>query len=526
MAVVFAEAGCPVDRATAERIVTLTGGLPLYVHNAAILTRTHYDRDALRLCTALSTRRHSTPTVQDLILKEVFDSLDPKARTIAFLLGFAEIPVAPEELERLADATGLGAADCARGLRTLAASSITQRTGRGLITVHDATRSLTQEYGPSTDVQRTVELALSSVLRHSLVSGNAPIGRLAKWALLLARTDQTEQLLELASHDYFFEQSFSGDLKPTLQAVAADEDATPINRFDALNALAILALAANEEQTHARLMDDLTTLVAAHPASWGLREKSVLATQQMIHHTLAGDLIAMNASYLSARAETPEGSLAMRILRYTQAQCFFFAGHYEQADILALDVAEAYFAHLGLTPDVVFGAGLDELSDRLERNQAELDDCKRLADCLALLVRCKRELEQPHGLAAMHAMKFYNLARAWRSFVTMGQEVADDFVEIGDLQQALQLLEQTLLPLSQEYALADLTIGLRSQRAVIIAHTGDYSAARAELDNLRHYDVPPQQAREIENQRALIESLAAQPSRPAPRTQAFIEGIP
>ncbi|WP_405639899.1 hypothetical protein [Streptomyces uncialis] len=218
----------------------------------------------------------------------------------------------------------------------------------------------------------------------------------------------------------------------------------------------------------------------------------------------------MNATYLATRSETAENSLARRILRYTQAQCFCIASRYEQASILAMDVAEAYFDHLELKPGDIVGVGVEELSDRWEQQGLDLDDCKRLADCLALTVRCKRQLDEHHGLAALHAMKFYHLAGAWRSVVTIGREVVDDFVEIGDLQQALQLLERTLLPLVQLHALDELVIGLRSQRAVVIAHTGDYTAARSELDILQRYDVPPQQAREIENQRALIEHLTTQ----------------
>ncbi|WP_406341297.1 AAA family ATPase [Streptomyces sp. NBC_01578] len=503
---VFADAECPVDRPTAERLVTLTGGLPLYVCHAAALTRTHYDHDAASLCTELSQRCHSVPSVQDLILEEVFASLDPTARTVAFLLAMAEVPLTDQELRRLAHAAELSGPACSRGTRTLTAFAITQRTGR-LLTLHDAARSLATEYGPAGS-HLTIEHALSGILRESIEGGSAPVGRLAKWAMLLARTDQTEQLLELASHDLFFEQSFSADLAPILTAVATDKDAAPVSRFDALNALALLAYAADETTDHGRLVDDLAALAAAHSARWGTRERLVLATHRMIQHASTGDLGAMNTTYLATRSETAENSVARRILRYTQAQCFFIAGRYEQSDILAMDVAEAYLDHLGLKPEDVLGVGVDELGARLGQQGTDLDDCKRLADCLALTVRCKRELDEHHGLAALHAMKFFHLAGAWRSVVTIGQEVVDDFVEIGDLQQALQLLEQTLLPLVQQHALDDLVIGLRSQRAVVIAHTGDYAAARAELDTLQRYDVPLQQAQEIENQRALIEHLA------------------
>ncbi|MFI1191263.1 hypothetical protein [Streptomyces californicus] len=89
-----------------------------------------------------------------------------------------------------------------RGLRTLVGLGILQRTGDGLTTLHDATRALSVDYTPHhTDTQHQLDLALSGILYDSLTTP----GRLARWARLLARIEQTDQLLSLASHDYFFD---------------------------------------------------------------------------------------------------------------------------------------------------------------------------------------------------------------------------------------------------------------------------------------------------------------------------------
>ncbi|MEW1698365.1 hypothetical protein [Streptomyces sp. NPDC091278] len=507
VASVFADADCPVDRPTAERLVGLTGGLPLYVRNAARLTRTHHDGDAARFCTALSARAHTAPTVQDLILAEVFDALDGTARTTAYLLATAEVPLTDEEVQRLAHAAGLGGPAPARAMRSLTSYSLVQRTGT-TTTLHDAVRSLATEYAPD-GVDRPVEEALRDLLAPTAGGGGTTLPRLARWMTTLPRTGRTEELLRFTTHDFFFEQSFAAGLAPTLRAVASDERAAPMDRFDSLNALAILAQEADERDVHGRLVDDLDALVAAHPEAWGTRERSVLATQRMARYAHTGDLASMNAAYLTARAENADGSLGSRVLRFNQARCFFLAGRHEQADLLALDLAEASYAALGLTPEDVLGAGPEELRVLLGEETTRLDDFKRLADCLALVVRCRRELGTSHGLAAMHALKFYHLAQAWRPMVGMGQEVADDFVGIGDLRASLDLLEQTLLPLVERYRLDDLVVGVRSQRAVVIAHTGDHATALAELDVLQRYDVPPGQAEELAHQRALVLRLAA-----------------
>ncbi|MFJ4910092.1 hypothetical protein ACIQCR_32375 [Streptomyces sp. NPDC093249] len=513
VAQVLADAGAPADAATVTRLMTLTGGLPLYVRNAALLAQNHYAHDTARMCQALTDRQHTAPTAQDLILEEIFEGLAPQAQTTASLLALAEVPLTEDELSRLARDVGLGPRDCARGLRTLAGLGILQRTGDGLTTLHDATRAFAADYTPHhPDAQHQIDLALSGILYDSLTTP----GRLARWARLLVRTEQTDQLLPLASHDYFFDQPFAVDLKPTLQMVADDLTARPIDRFDALNALATLALDADDAAAHKQCTSELTALADIHREDWGVRETVVLAGHQMHQYAYDRDTKALNAAYLAARAALPKNSAARRILRYNQAKGLYEAERYVQADTIALNLVETYVAHLGLEADDIVGASVEQVAARLSGADTDLDDCKRLADCLALRARCRRQLDQPFGLAALHALKFYQLAQEWRHFIIIGQDVVDDFVELGDLRQAMELLDGALLPAAQRQALADLLLAVRAQRAVVLAHTGDFATARTEIDSLLRYQMPPRQTQEINNQRDLIEQLA-RIERPGPR---------
>ncbi|MFD7127316.1 AAA family ATPase [Streptomyces anulatus] len=513
VAQVLADAGASADAATVTRLMTLTGGLPLYVRNAALLAQNHYAHDTARMCQALTDRQHTAPTAQDLILEETFEGLAPQAQITASLLALAEVPLSENELSRLARDAGLGPRDCARGLRTLAGLGILQRTGDGLTTLHDATRALSADYTPHhTDTQHQLDLALSGILCDSLTTP----GRLARWARLLARTEQTDQLLPLASHDYFFEQPFAVDLKPTLQMVADDLTARPIDRFDALNALATLALDADDAAAHKQCTSELTALADTHREDWGIRETVVLAGHQMHQYAYDCDTKALNAAYLAARAVLPKNSAARRILRYNQAKGLYEAKRYAQADTIALNLVETYMAHLGLEADDIVGASVEQVAARLSGADTDLDDCKRLADCLALRARSRRQLDQPFGLAALHALKFYQLAQAWRHFIIIGQDIVDDFVELGDLRQATELLDGALLPAAQRQALADLLLAVRAQRAVVLAHTGDFATAHTEIDSLLRYHLPPRQTQEINNQKDLIEQLA-RIERPGPR---------
>ncbi|MFF7879094.1 hypothetical protein ACFZDM_33275 [Streptomyces californicus] len=298
--------------------------------------------------------------------------------------------------------------------------------------------------------------------------------------------------------------------------MADDLTARPIDRFDALNALATLALDADDAAAHKQCTSELTALADTHREDWGIRETVVLAGHQMHQYAYDCDTKALNAAYLAARAVLPKNSAARRILRYNQAKGLYEAKRYAQADTIALNLVETYMAHLGLEADDIVGASVEQVAARLSGADTDLDDCKRLADCLALRARSRRQLDQPFGLAALHALKFYQLAQAWRHFIITGQDVVDDFVELGDLRQATEVLDGALLPAAQRQALADLLLAVRAQRAVVLAHTGDFATAHTEIDSLLRYQLPPRQRQEINNQKDLIEQLA-RIERPGPR---------
>jgi hypothetical protein len=129
-----------------------------------------------------------------------------------------------------------------------------------------------------------------------------------------------------------------------------------------------------------------------------------------------------------------------------------------------------------------------------------------------------QKLGQSSGLARVHAMKLYAMAGASRSAVQIGQEVVDEFIEHGLIEEARQLVERDLLPAVRHYGLVDLLVPIRGQYAVVLAWQGNAAAARVEMAAIEAYDTSPQRRREIQNQRTLIEEIAAGRLRLPPRT--------
>ncbi|MBW4332114.1 SEC-C domain-containing protein [Stakelama sp. CBK3Z-3] len=91
------------------------------------------------------------------------------------------------------------------------------------------------------------------------------------------------------------------------------------------------------------------------------------------------------------------------------------------------------------------------------------------------------------GLARIHAMKFYELARTPQSMVRVGQDLVDELVWIHDFQGARDVLEKTVFPTIQSMGLLSEVLPARALYAVVLAYCGDHDAADAELQRILPY---------------------------------------
>jgi tetratricopeptide (TPR) repeat protein len=501
-----------VDYGTAQRVLALTAGLPLYVLNSAQLTRTAYAGNGAAFCDAVQAQTHTAATAQERILQEVFGLLEPRERAVAAILAIAEVPLTAAELQPLAEAAGHRGPQALRAVRGLAAQGLTQDFADGRVTLHDAVRPVAVAAADdlTDDVAQGVREDLLKMLegRH----GHAQFSR---WMRLLTETGRVERLLDLASEEGFYEAGFPREIRPAVAEAAEDPARDTATRFEAHNTLATWAYYDDDWEACARHVSAMERLAAA--GGIGPRERTVLATRQFIVYGHARDVRRLTEAFTSGLPQVVPGSAEERALRYSFAQGLYHAGEFARADVVASQVADAYRAYLGLSLAELNGptAGLQE---RMHASDSP-DDFKRLADGYSLSVKARRRqgiVSGPRTVAAVPATKLYLITGAWRQAVDSGQEVVDILLNTGQVQQALNILERQLLPVAQEYNLPDLMIGLRSHHAIALAHAGDATAALAEIDSLSGYEPTPDQAADIRRQRALIEALAA---RQPPRTR-------
>jgi hypothetical protein len=172
-----------------------------------------------------------------------------------------------------------------------------------------------------------------------------------------------------------------------------------------------------------------------------------------------------------------------------------------------------YFAVLGISPADIFMKNVDKIFPLLRKHRDNTDDLKHLADCMDLCAKALNRDGRDSGMLRIHAMKFYEMARAFDSQFRAGQELVDEFVGRHDYIGARSIFEQVLLPFISKIKLAARVIPIRSQYAVVLAYCGDFAAADAEMARLAPYEagLTTEGQTELQMQRRLIARLRVMP---------------
>lgn len=504
----FAAEGCRTDYATAQRVITLTGGLPLYVGQAAVLARSQYGADVAEFCDAFGEGTHAMLTAQERILERAFAGLGETATALAGLLALAEVPLKQDELQLLAADMGLASRSVnGRALRELVGPGLTQSFGDGHLKLHDAARPVAPQVLEGLD-EETADRVQRTLCQ--IVEGDWDPARRSRWMRLLGSTGQIGVLIALTEEEGFFERDYPREVRTDLADTARDPASDPALRLDAHNALAAWAFNERDMEALASHVHAMETIHRAGHPDFGPREAVLVASRQFRLYGPAGALTQLRRAFAEAQAQTPAPSRFGRGLRYEYAGALWEVGEYLEAGKLAAGLTDTYMDHLGLTPPDIL-LPVEVLHERCV-SHATPDDFKRLADCFGLLVKVARKLgRMDFEPWALWAFKLYNASGATRSAIDSGQDLAD--VECWtNPAGALKQLD-SLLRAAQENNLLDMIVGIRSQRAFVLALAGDVPGARAEMEALARYDLTPSEIDDIRHQSQLIEEIA----NPSPR---------
>ena len=257
--------GCHGDAADCQRLIDLTGGLPLFVLNAISVAKSDYDGSLKRLCADLARSAHTREIAQDLILGRVFDRLPAAVADVAELLSLGDAPLSREEVRfYVAAAGGPDRAVFDRALRHLVSQGLLQVFASDRIKLHDAARAVGKGrlllHGA--EGLKARQEALRAVVQKSLIEGWHP-AKLSLFLRLSGEVGRLDVLVEMATEELFHEMGVWPEIEAYLEHGAQDETVPPDQRIKALDGLAFADIKAGSDRA-ASWLDQMDALVTAH----------------------------------------------------------------------------------------------------------------------------------------------------------------------------------------------------------------------------------------------------------------------
>lgn len=511
-----ASLGCRGDFSDYERLLKLTGGLPLYVQNALKIAADSYEGVVARVCAALEERTHIVETAQELILADVFDSFnDPERRAVA-ALSLSDVPLTQSEasivLKRAFDLEPKTAAAAFRRLRT---SGTIQIFGVDRFKIHDAMRPLGRTYLSDSGREhlQNAREAIRDLLMKALPNEHDR-QRVFLLLKMFVALGNVKPLVEMATDEIFHELGYMDEITDFLGKAAASEEIAAEDRFWALDGLVFAHFKGGDDINIQNKLDRMDELVRQY--SLGLSERLAVGMKRMVFAARAKDVATVKKTMNELSRMLPQTPQHLRVAKYNYAHALYELGMMDECVTSTLDLISEYYDLLGLTLGDVMGKNPDKIFPLLKGEQSHTDDIKHLADSLDLQSKAIKATGRYPGLGPIHAMKFYSMADSLDSFVRVGQELVDDFVERNDYAGARDVIERNLMPTIMGMKLAGRIIPVRSQYAVVLAYCGAFAEAEAEMARLTPYesglDAPGQ--RQLRDQRALIAHLKVNPPPP------------
>lgn len=481
---VLADRHCSAEPMLSERIRQLTGGLPLFVQDAARLTEAYYRGDTEKFCIAMESLTNAEVTGQQSILSEVYTRLSSSSAAAASLLVIADVPISVDEAVSVVE-LGLGIAkDQAYGfIRELTSWGVVQVLRDQRMALHDSFRTIAREGQQSLAAQQLTAAKKQLVELLKADFSPARTARLRLLSRLLPEIGQTKALIDLSSSlsEYFHEYGFAEEFRAILADVVKSESLSPEERFWAADTLVFWSLQAhdlNGIDSWLDVMESCLPLIDDNST-----EQFALLMKKMLLAAARGRPSRVEQYYLQAKSTSGITPQKLRILNYNYANCLFQLEDYEAAEARLFKLIEEYYGVLGIeVNDVLFKKAI-EVVPKLSA-ESSIDDAKHLADALDLTAQVLNAQGKASHLCRIHSCKFYAIADAISSAVRVGQDFVDESLSRNDIVSAREMFETMLLPLIRERKMLGRWVDVHSQYAVVLAYDGEVRQAQTLMNSL------------------------------------------
>lgn len=507
----FSAKNCMIDPANSNQIKNITGGLPLFVRNAAYITKERYNGNVEKFCKDIESLTHLERTSQEVILQRVLNDLSEQAKDVTGILSLSDISLTSEEAKFLLNKTlKTNLATIPSTFRELVEKGVLQLHVERKLFLHEAFRLIAAEHRGLMS-KEVVDSAKSELKRLVAPSegDKLDVARLAFYLKLLHEVGETKTFVDLVTNDaeFFDELGLRHQIISILEQFLSSDQISAIDQFWVLDVLAFWDLQEGNLKSAKNKVSQMESLLKS--TDIGEHERSTYYMKLMILHSKEGDFGSVIRLFQKAIDCVSEPKFT-RIFRYNFALALFFLEDYSKAEKEAFQLSMEYYEILGLNPEDVFAKNIPEIMEKLNDIAKHQIDIKHLADSLDLYGRSRIAQKKDYGLARIHAHKFYAISNSFKSAVKVGQDVVDDYLEyLGDPNSARSFIEKSLLPLISDLKLLGYVIPVRSQYAVVLSYCGAFAEAKAEMDRLSYFadTMSDDQFFEFNNQRLLIQDI-------------------
>lgn len=350
-----ASLGCHGSFSDYERLLKLTGGLPLYVQNALKITADSYEGAVDHLCSALEERTHIVETAQELILADVFDTFNEPERRVVGALSLSDVPLTQSEATSILKRTfDLEPATAAAAFRRLRSSGTIQIFGVDRFKIHDAMRPLGRSYlskSGAAHLQNARE-ALRDLLMKALPSEHDR-QRVFLLLKMFVALGNVKPLVEMAQDEIFHELGYMDEIAEFLNKAASSEEIPAEDRFWALDGLAFAHFKGGDELDIQDKLDRMDELVRQN--SLGLSERLAIGMKRMVFAARAKDVATVKKTMNELGRVLPQTPQHLRVAKYNYAHALYELGMMDECATSTLDLVTEYYDHLGLTLGDVMG---------------------------------------------------------------------------------------------------------------------------------------------------------------------------
>ncbi len=483
-----ADANCGANAADCQRLIDLTGGLPLYILNGLVITNSDYDGNLKNFCTDLTKSAHSREVAQETILGRVFNDLPAAVAEVADLLSLCDAPITREEASVYIVAVGgPDKTVVLLALRHLLSQGLLQSYAGEKIKIHDAARVVGKGRIMllGTEALNSRRTTLRDIIQISLLRDWSS-AKLSLFLRLCGETGRLDILAELATDEMFHEIGVWPEIELFLEEGAQNETFPPEQRIMALDGLAFADIKTGSPRASVWL-DQMDALIKAY--SLGSEEHLRVGMKRM---TLLSQNVDREGSerLIKDLAEKVKNASPAhrRVYTYNVAAAELLLGKSGATIRRIMPLILEYYDLIGLAPEQVIGKNAPELRQIINKKPLPTDDIKHLADSLDVLAKAMDKEGEFSAFTRINALKFYDLVRAPDSLFRVGQDLVDQFISRNDYDGALEMMEKILLPQLQQWKLAKYLIPIRSQYAVVLAYCKKFSDATAEMARLQPYE--------------------------------------